>query len=963
MARTDTSPLETIAYHGPILAVEDLRDPLRMIAAVAMGPYLHFTEGKQLRTVHTQRLFSHEHIHGLRLCHDDTLIVWATTLLVYGKISRDSTGSVTGLSSTVKVDCEDWVLCGLSINGIIYVSTMHNELLAIDATTATITERKQAPSRAILYSSWIHCLGPRKDDIVVVGGSVRWACPVWQPYRPGAFREVEAHQGSVFSVRVYDDDELGTLVLSSSDDRNATLWRLSDGTAVGNYAGHGGRVWAALLRNGRIVTACEDAIVRVFDRKSGKCLQQFYGHRHGGHGVRALTISTLNTTPFAISAGEDASVKCWDISSATCHPESLDRTTIALPSTDRKDWIRWVGFTDASATRICVVSNFGQVYTFHDGDQSLPSLRYVVPGAPVVAAGVSRNRVWFGLVSGDVHVVNKDTFEGPCTIHGAVKQQVGGISTDVTTDEVVIVNRTGDVTIASEKEGVLGRYTVPGRKTSCCVLPNHVLLGTASGALWVVPRDGTAPYESRLFGSKVRVASVRVASRSGGGGKEVLCSGNDGTLVTCVWQQTENGSITLQPIYTIRVAAIQHVLGVRRPSPSASRLAWGFSGTDFLVWDADSLVERWKIDCGGQRRPYDLAFNEGQAKFVYADTAKWEFNITREWGQSWMEEGSQFSGDHGRTIHGVCGVGEDRRSFVTCSEDNSIKVYSPTFSEAGKAVDWRCSQTLDLHIGPVKCIASCGNFVVSGGARSQWFLYRVVAEKDGKMSLWVEDGGQIMPDDDGGSVRLMAAAIEVHTEGVSILLGDSAGYVWGARGRPGSLHFRSRYHRASACLSVIVPSVMDDLPSLGGYADGNIVRIGDNRCLQAHAAGVNALAWISGGRLVSGGDDQDLVISDVRRMILLQRMSVAHLAAGVRALAVAALRNRDDEHTEDIYSVGWDRRVKMWSSAAHNDETESFMSSSGSTRCIATEPNAVDVLDGGLVVVGRGWQVLRINSS
>ncbi|KAF4757902.1 hypothetical protein FOZ63_001938, partial [Perkinsus olseni] len=282
---------------------------------------------------------------------------------------------------------------------------------------------------------------------------------------------------------------------------------------------------------------------------------------------------------------------------------------------------------------------------------------------------------------------------------------------------------------------------------------------------------------------------------------------------------------------------------------------------------------------------------------------------------------------------------------------NSIKVYSPTFSESGAAVDWQCSQTLDLHIGPVKCIASCGNFVVSGGARSQWFLYRVVTEKEDKVSLWVEDGGQIMPDDDGDSVRLMAAAIGVHAEGVSILLGDSAGNVWSARGRPGSLHFRSRYHRASACLSVIVPSVMEDLPPLGGYADGHIVRIGDNRCLQAHAAGVNALAWISGGRLVSGGDDQDLVISDVRRMILLQRISLAHLA-GVRALAVAA-RSRDDEHTEDVYSVGWDRRVKMWSSAGHSDEAESFMSSSGSTRCIATEPNAVDVLDGGLVVVGR----------
>lgn len=545
---TREGPLETVAYHGPILAVEDLRDPLQMTIAVGMGPCMHFTNGEQSDIILTEKLFHHEHIHGLRLCPDDTLLVWATTLLVSGKVTRDVSGSVIGFIKTAQVDCEDWVLCALALGDHICASTMHNEMLVIDTTTATIIERLQAPSRAILYSSWIECLGSSKADIVVVGGSVRWTCPVWRPFHTAEFREMEVHQGSVFSVRVYDDEQLGPLVLSSSDDRNATLWRLNDGSVIGTYSGHGGRVWSALLCSDRIVTACEDAIVRLFDRKSGKCLRQFHGHRHGGHGVRALTISTSHTTLSAISAGEDASVKVWDISlSSTSATESYDKKCITLPPTHRKDWIRWLGFlnnSNNSATQICVVSNFGMVYTADSSArESGLRLRYVVEDAPVVAAGVSKTRLWFGLVSGGVSIIRKDTFDDLQTIVGAVEQQVAEIFPNTTTDEVVIVNRSGDVTLASE-EGVVGRFRISGRKTCCCLVPGgFILLGTANGTVWVVHKDASS--ECRLFNSKVRLIAIEVKGRVNEAEKEVICSGNDGTVITSLWKATKDGQITV----------------------------------------------------------------------------------------------------------------------------------------------------------------------------------------------------------------------------------------------------------------------------------------------------------------------------------------------------------------------------------------------------------------------------------
>lgn len=103
---------------------------------------------------------------------------------------------------------------------------------------------------------------------------------------------------------------------------------------------------------------------------------------------------------------------------------------------------------------------------------------------------------------------------------------------------------------------------------------------------------------------------------------------------------------------------------------------------------------------------------------------------------------------------------------------------------------------------------------------------------------------------------------------------------------------------------MIAPDAHQVSPPIAGYADGHIVRLNDKDCLSVHTAGVNALAWIDSGgvsfglnvyhhvvvvpsgKLASSGDDQDVVITDVQRMIILKRISLAHLA-GIHAMATA----------------------------------------------------------------------------
>ncbi len=75
----------------------------------------------------------------------------------------------------------------------------------------------------------------------------------------------------------------GGMVLTASDDRQATLWNAESSEVLGNLTGHTDRVRAAAFstHGDRAVTASSDKTARIWDIASRETLQVLEGHDLG----------------------------------------------------------------------------------------------------------------------------------------------------------------------------------------------------------------------------------------------------------------------------------------------------------------------------------------------------------------------------------------------------------------------------------------------------------------------------------------------------------------------------------------------------------------------------------------------------------------------------------------------------------------------------------------------------------
>ncbi|MEQ8822341.1 MAG: serine/threonine-protein kinase [Sumerlaeia bacterium] len=97
--------------------------------------------------------------------------------------------------------------------------------------------------------------------------------------------------------------------LSASADETARLWNISNPESVTVYRGtHAGAVNAAVLTpdGARVLTACADSLLRVFEADTGVELLTFADHRYG-----VLDLALMADGRTLITAGQDAVLRTW----------------------------------------------------------------------------------------------------------------------------------------------------------------------------------------------------------------------------------------------------------------------------------------------------------------------------------------------------------------------------------------------------------------------------------------------------------------------------------------------------------------------------------------------------------------------------------------------------------------------------------------------------------------------------
>ena len=156
--------------------------------------------------------------------------------------------------------------------------------------------------------------GSGRDDATLQVWRLADGTPVGEP--------LCGHTGRVSAVAVGAlPDGTPVIVSGGSDDDTVRVWRLADGTRVGEpLRGHAGGVSAVAvgaLPDGTpvIVSGGGDATVRVWELASGRWLRTLEGHTGG---VSAVAVGALRDgTPVIVSGGGDATVRVWRLADGT----------------------------------------------------------------------------------------------------------------------------------------------------------------------------------------------------------------------------------------------------------------------------------------------------------------------------------------------------------------------------------------------------------------------------------------------------------------------------------------------------------------------------------------------------------------------------------------------------------------------------------------------------------------------
>ena len=134
----------------------------------------------------------------------------------------------------------------------------HNQVRSSSGKEVTCTQEPYC----ILYSGDL-------NQTVVAAGTVFRAVLVWNVATGDIVHKLVGHTGVIFDTRL-----IGCAVVSVSDDRSVRFW---PDALEGNSKeaivmfGHTARIWKVYgLNSDRVVTASEDATLRVWDTKTGK---------------------------------------------------------------------------------------------------------------------------------------------------------------------------------------------------------------------------------------------------------------------------------------------------------------------------------------------------------------------------------------------------------------------------------------------------------------------------------------------------------------------------------------------------------------------------------------------------------------------------------------------------------------------------------------------------------------------
>jgi hypothetical protein len=116
------------------------------------------------------------------------------------------------------------------------------------------------------HTDWVTTLEFSPDAVLLASGDRSGGLHVWESYSGQLFYTLTGHKGAITDVSWRSDSNV---VASGSEDTTVWLWEMFNGTAVKSWGADSGVLSLDFTKDGRIVTAGRDKVVKLWDGNGG----------------------------------------------------------------------------------------------------------------------------------------------------------------------------------------------------------------------------------------------------------------------------------------------------------------------------------------------------------------------------------------------------------------------------------------------------------------------------------------------------------------------------------------------------------------------------------------------------------------------------------------------------------------------------------------------------------------------
>ncbi len=641
-----------------------------------------------------------------------------------------------------KLSCNDWTFDVIANNGVFSALTAHNRVL-------TFNESKEEigcdDDKSILYSGKLV-----ENGGIVIAGTVFRQVIVWSTRgkrRGRTLHRLKGHDGVIFSV---DYNRELNLIVSTSDDRSARLYKVSldpdwDNSSIKpshvlSTDQHQSRVFRSLIlaENNMVATGNEDGTVSFWSLADGQCVNR--EKVHDGSPVWCLAQAPPprgGQGKGVISGGGDASVKHVSLGHSKIEP------TKCQLSLERDDYVRIVTVLRNQNVVLCL-TNLGYllVYDIANNETKIAIKVEDLFNYGLMTIVKDGLHVAIGTLDGTLKVVSQKVgyksvasarlFNGKVFALEALDN--GHVLACGPNGQVVLINLTlnqdENQTIVEE----VSRQELPPAKsqrwfsTAKLSLDHDLLvIGDRNGNVHIYKASAGALLKSiwKAHGHK-GIGAIEFFDQKSLENGDVFfqTAGRDGIIKSFKLEATNQEAGSDYNVSEVGSRRLK-IKWLERFLSGQPRFILGFHSTDFVIYDLEqdrSLVE---VECGGSHRSWDLVNN----LFIYIkdqDLMVAKIGDIESLGQSVIRPGL-----HTREINCVAFFEvEGRPHLVTGSEDTRIKLL--TFDDNNITPAIKTVQTLSSHISSVKCLkivpVKGQLLMLSAGGRAQMKVWRISGE-------------------------------------------------------------------------------------------------------------------------------------------------------------------------------------------------------------------------------------------